>query len=118
MKIEDVARMCYEGNKGLCEAFGDTSHPSWDYAAEWQRESAIAGAKAHIAKNLSPRESHEAWMEHKANEGWKYGRVKKTGLKEHPCYMRFDELPKSEQAKDYVFRAIVRACVKVDTPRG
>ena len=47
-----------------------------------------------IAENV-----HEVWAAGRVNEGWKYGKERNDIKKEHPCIVRYDELPESE--KDY-----------------
>ncbi|WP_217706288.1 hypothetical protein [Bacillus sp. M4U3P1] len=36
-----------------------------------------------------------------------YGKEKDAELKTHPCIMRYDELPKRQQAKDKLFKSVV-----------
>lgn len=43
------------------------------------------------------------------DEGWKYGPIKDADKKEHPCMVPFADLPAAQQAKDYIFRAVVHA---------
>lgn len=42
-------------------------------------------------------------------DGWEYGPVKDPEAKEHPCLVPFSDLPREQQAKDFLFRAVVRA---------
>lgn len=107
--MEHAARVCHEVNRAYCEALGDTSQPSWDGAPEWQRASARMGVELHMMGNFGPEASHASWMKQKADEGWTYGPEKNPELKQHPCMVPFDKLPRSQQAKDYIFRAIVHA---------
>lgn len=58
---------------------------------------------------LSPKESHEKWLEQKRADGWKYGPEKNVELKTHPCFLPYDDLPQAQKAKDYIFGAIVEA---------
>jgi hypothetical protein len=107
---EMVARVAHEANRALSAAFGDKSHKSWEEAPKWQRESAVAGVKFHdLNPNAGPEASHEAWMRDKVKAGWTFGPVKDEAKKEHPCMVPFAELPPEQQAKDYLFRAIVHA---------
>lgn len=48
-------------------------------------------------------------MRQKAAEGWVYGPVKDVDAKKHPCMVPFAELPVLQQAKDFIFRAVVHA---------
>ena len=47
-------------------------------------------------------------MAQKIEDGWTYGPEKNPDLKQHPCLVPFHELPREQQAKDYIFRAVVR----------
>lgn len=110
MQIEDVARLCHEVNRAYCASIGDQSQPAWADSPEWQRSSAIAGVKFHLSGKRTPQESHQAWMKQKADEGWKYGPVKNTDLKEHPAFLPYEELPLEQRTKDYLFAAVVETC--------
>jgi hypothetical protein len=50
-------------------------------------------------------------MDQKIADGWIYGKVKNQNLVRptHPCIVPFDQLPREQQAKDYIFRAVVHA---------
>ena len=110
MNIEEIAKVAHEINKAFCEAFGDESQVSWDDAPDWQRSSALNGVAYHIEHpDAKPSHSHDCWMEEKLFHGWKYGPVKDEELKEHPCIVAFDDLPKEQQAKDFLFRQVVHS---------
>lgn len=109
MQVEDVARTCHEANRAYCLALGDTSQPAWDLAPAWQRQSAINGVTFHLSGHHEPSESHEAWLAEKVAQGWVYGEVKDAEKKTHPCCVPYDKLPKEQQAKDYIFAAIVKS---------
>lgn len=105
-----VAKMCHEANRALCQAHGDMSQPIWEEAPEWQRDSAIEGVKFHRANpTAGPEASHVNWCKHKYAEGWTFGHVKSPEHKTHFCLRPFHELPVEQQAKDFVFRAIIHA---------
>lgn len=107
---ESVARVCHEVNRAYRQALGDDSQPSWEDAPQWQKDGAIKGVLLHLEPaDHGPEASHEAWMAHKVAEGWTYGPVKDPEAKTHPCLLPFAELPREQQAKDYIFRAIVHA---------
>lgn len=107
---EAVARVCHEANRSYCVALGDMSQVPWEMAPDWQRASAIKGVELHLANpSAGPQASHESWMAEKVATGWVYGPVKDTAAKTHPCMVPFDQLPREQQAKDYIFRAIVHA---------
>ena len=110
MTPEQIARVCHEANKALCDSQGDFSQKEWDRAPGWQRESALNGVHLHLTDpSASPAASHESWMAEKVADGWVYGRIKNEAAKTHPCIVPFDQLPPHQQAKDHLFRAIVHA---------
>lgn len=109
MTIEQIAQVCHEANRGLCESTGDFSQPLWALAPQWQRESAIEGVKFHQSGEYGPSASHEKWMADKVAQGWVYGSLKLPELKQHPCLVPFDQLPIEQQKKDSLFAAIVKA---------
>lgn len=109
LSLEQVAQVCHEVNRAYCAALGDTSQPAWAEAPEWQRASARMGADLHLMADVGPEASHIAWMQQKMDEGWKYGEVKNPAMKEHPCMVPFSQLPREQQAKDFIFRGVVHA---------
>jgi len=107
--IEKIARACHEINRAYCESQGDHSQLPYDAAPEWQRQSAINGVKFAIDNpGAKPADSHESWLAEKRADGWVYGPVKDPAIKQHPCFVAYDELPPSQKAKDYIFLAVVR----------
>lgn len=108
-RIERIAKVCHQVNKAYCEAIGDNSQVDWDEAPEWQRESARMGADLHLVGDFGPEATHISWMRNKLDEGWVYGVVKDPEKKTHPCLVQFADLPVEQQAKDFIFRAIVHA---------
>jgi hypothetical protein len=110
MKHKDIARVAHQVNREYCKALGDMSQVPWERAPQWQRDSAIMGVKLHADNpKAGPETSHKSWMAQKAAEGWVYGLEKNPVLKTHPCMLPFDQLPVEQQAKDFIFRAIVHA---------
>ena len=109
IKIDRIARVCHEVNRAYCQAIGDNSQPAWNDAPAWQRESARMGVDLHLMGDFGPEASHISWMRQKQEEGWVYGAVKDPVKKEHPCMVPFAELPREQQAKDFIFRAVVHA---------
>lgn len=104
-----IAEAAHEVNRAYSAALGDLSHLAWDDAPQWQRESAMLGVQLHLTTHAGPEASHKSWMKQKLDTGWVWGPVKDPELKQHPSLVPFAELPKSEQAKDFIFRAIVHA---------
>ena len=105
---EVVAATAHMINRAYCQAIGDDSQPEWDDAPQWQVDSAIAGVKYHFENDgITPEMSHESWLKQKEADGWKYGPVKDADKKEHPCFCPYSELPKEQQTKDALFKAVV-----------
>lgn len=109
MDKEQIARVAHEVNRAYCWALGDNSQPAWEDAPQWQRDSAMLGVDLHTAGDHGPEASHASWMKQKLEEGWKYGAFKDPENKMHPCIVPFAELPREQQAKDFIFRAVVHA---------
>lgn len=107
--LDAMARIAHEVNRAYCAALGDTSQPAWEDAPEWQRSSARMGVELHTMGDFGPEASHISWMSQKLSEGWVYGPVKDPELKQHPCIVPFADLPREQQAKDFIFRAVVHA---------
>jgi hypothetical protein len=112
--VERVAMVCHQVNKAYCEALGDFSQPNWNDAPDWQKRSAMMGVLMHMHQpDANPSMSHNSWMSQKVEEGWQYGEVKDAEAKTHPCIVPFEQLPKEQQAKDYIFKAVVHAVMSM-----
>ncbi len=107
LQIEACARAAHEANRAYCLSLGDDSQPPWAQAPEWMKESALNGVRG-VLKGHSPRDSHENWLKHKKETGWKYGKEKNADKKEHPCFLPYDQLPQEQRSKDYIFVQVVR----------
>ena len=108
LTVTEIARVCHEANRALCEAVGDDSQLPWGAADDWQRESAIKGVQFAIANpSATPEDQHAAWMHDKQADGWRWGVFKDAGQKTHPCLVAYRDLPLEQRAKDHVFRALV-----------
>lgn len=110
MDTTDIAAIAHEVNRAYCEGLGDTSQPAWADAPDLQKESALMGVRLHLSGDYGPEASHESWVKQKLADGWKYGPVKNPDIKEHPCIVQFNELPREQQVKDFLFRGVVHAC--------
>lgn len=106
--VEAIARTCHEVNRAWCEYNGDSSQKPWEFAPDWQKESAINGVQFVLENpNAGDAASHEAWSREKIAAGWTYGPVKDEAAKTHPCLVPFGELPPAQQFKDRLFRTVV-----------
>jgi len=114
MKVNDIARIVHEANKAYCESIGDFSQAPWNLAEPWQRASAVAGVQQILDNpDTTPKESHEGWLKMKEAEGWKYGKIKRPDIKQHPCMVPYDRLPKEQKIKDELFGVIVRVFIGI-----
>ena len=110
MTVTDIAKVAHEVNPAYCASLDDHSQPPWDQAPEWARDSAVNGVRFHIENpGATPAASHEKWLVQKRAEGWRWGPVKNPAAKEHPCFLPYEQLPREQRAKDYLFTAVVDA---------
>lgn len=110
LPVYAIARVCHEANRAYCTTLGDYSQLPWESAPDWQRNSAVKGVQFSIDNPDAPASaSHGSWLEEKRQAGWKYGPVKDTDLKEHPCIVPYGQLPVEQQRKDFLFGAVVRS---------
>jgi hypothetical protein len=107
--VANIAKICHQANKALCETIGDYSQQNWEDAPEWQKQSAISGVLFHLGGNHAPMDSHNKWMQDKIADGWIFGELKSAELKTHPCLKPFVELEPENQMKDFLFSAIVKS---------
>ncbi len=107
-RYEACARAAHEANRAYCIAIGDLSQLPWETAPEWVRESARAGVVKAIA-GATPEELHDAWLNDKVRDGWRYGPTKDEKAKTHPCMVKYSALPEEHRRKDAIYSAVVRA---------
>lgn len=106
--IDVIAKACHEINRAYCLSLGDTSQEPWGTAPKWAKASARNGVVAHLENpDMTPEESHNAWLADKEADGWTYGDVKDVEKKTHPCFRPYHELPLEQRSKDYLFKATV-----------
>ena len=110
MNIEQIAEICYESNRIICEQMGDNSQLAWTDTPKENKKSFIQGVSFHLANPEStPEGGHVRWLEDKEVDGWKHGPIKDVEKKEHPCMVAYHRLPREQQAKDHLFASIVKA---------
>ena len=112
MNLLDIAKVCHEANRALCETQGDMSQPKWEDAPGWQVQSAMGGVVFCLSNPGAPASAnHESWLKQKEVQGWKYGPVKDPEKKEHPCFVPYEQLPAEQKAKDHLFKAVCSALI-------
>ncbi len=110
LTVEQIAKVCHEVNRAYSEAIGDPVKPTWEECPEDQRVSCRAGVELHLGNpTTTPSESHGSWLQNKLATGWKYGEKFDQIFQTHPAMVPYEQLPKEQRAKDYIFRAIVMA---------
>lgn len=112
-----AAGLAHEVNRAVCRfACADTSQPSWPDAPQWQKDSALDGVKKFVESRytMTPEESHDNWVWHKASNGWVYGDVKDPEKRTHPCMVPYADLPPQQKIKDALFVATVKAALGVE----
>ncbi len=107
--LEHIARIAHEVNRGYCQSLGAIDVPHWEECTPEHRRSMCEGVEMHLAGFRSPEAAHEAWMAKKWADGWVWGEEKSDEDKTHPCLVPFRQLPPTQKAKDYIFRAVVHA---------
>lgn len=106
---EIIAQLTYEVNRAYCKGIGDNSFPNdWANAPEHQKQVNRMGVQNHLRNpNLTPQQSHQAWMRSKLDDGWVYGPVKDAEKKTHPAMVPYAGLPPEQKIKDFLFKAVV-----------
>lgn len=113
MNIDQIAEICHEANRAICEASGDMSQVSWGQTSEDIRMSALAGIRGVLSNpRVTPEEHHQTWVDYKIAHGWKYGESKNAELKTHPLIVPFEELLITDKIKDFVSIRLALVCSK------
>lgn len=106
---ERAAQAAHEVNRAFCIAIGDTSQVPWEEAPEGHKASSRNAVQVIIDDpSVTPEQLHAEWSADKVNDGWKFGPVKDTEAKEHPCLVPYAELPEFQRAKDALLGAAIR----------
>lgn len=114
VEVEKAARLAHEVNRLYDRVVHPEADPQlpWDDAPDWQRVSARVGVwSVFNTPTLTPKESHQKWMDYKLAKGWCYGPEKDPERKTHPCILPYEDLPERQQVKDALFTTIVQAFI-------
>jgi hypothetical protein len=106
--INLCAQAGHELNRVFSIALGDKTHPTWDLAPEWHKQSNRTQA-LYALRGASEREAHELWRADKVAAGWTYGERRDPEKKQHPALLPYGDLPPEQQAKNLLFRSAVMA---------
>jgi hypothetical protein len=108
-KVLLIAQACHAINCGLQAAIGEAA-TAWNNAPESVRHSTVVGVEYFLDNpDVTPEQSHAAWLKYRVDTGWVLGAVKDVEKKIHPNLVPFEQLSFEQKAKDYVFSAAVRA---------
>lgn len=113
MTLHDIAQLVHDTHCRYCHHVGDMTQVLWDNAPEWQRNSTVAGVNAVMEEpEITPEQLHAKWVETRSADGWVYAPLKNVDKKEHPCLVDYHKLDVNQKQKDYMFHAVVRACIR------
>ncbi|NHZ85225.1 MAG: hypothetical protein GWP19_05020 [Planctomycetia bacterium] len=114
MKVNvEIAKICNQVNRDYCIRNRLAAPAKWDDQPLNIQESIIAGVAEVIADpKITPKESHQNWLDYKEKDGWIYGKVKDFKAKLHPNMVPFKKLPELEKRKDALFIQTVKREMK------
>lgn len=116
LSVEKIAQVTHAANTAYQTVVPNPTvsvSPPWDLLKGHERESIVAGVVG-ILEGKTPEESHQAWVDYKTAQGWRWGTVKDVNRLTHPNLVPYDSLPESEKVKDHLFSAIITALGDVD----
>jgi hypothetical protein len=102
-RVVACAVAAHNVNKAWCEAHNDFSQPAFKNLSAELYESCIFGVVGVIVERKTPKDSHDAWMQHRLENGWVYGEVTDKANKIHSCLVPYEKLPEMQKAKDTLF---------------
>lgn len=116
-EVFDIAQACHEANRLYRATLGEEMGPAWMASDAETKGSAMEGVRAYLGESGKianfqgsvEQENHERWLERKLRAGWRYGEVKDTEQKQHPCLLPYRALPPAQRRKDVLFAAICSA---------
>ena len=110
MKPYEIARVCHEANSMVRIIQKESKAPTWEELGPDEQGAIVNGVCAvlkHPNQHLSWQ--HDIWRLEKEKLGWIYGKELNRELKVHPNLVAWEHLPKEQQIKDRLFKAIVLA---------
>jgi hypothetical protein len=113
LQLYDIAQIVHDTHCRYCHHIGDKTQVLWADAPEWQKISTVMGVNAVLDNpDITPEQLHAKWVETRAEYGWVYAPLKNVERKEHPCMVDYSKLDVNQKQKDWMFHAVVRACLK------
>lgn len=108
--IDAISRTVHEALRAWALAMDAREIPAWSEAPEWMQDSTRESVQFIIDHpDAGAGAQHDQWMDQKRADGWVYGETRDDDKKTHPSLVPYGELPDSEQKKDRLINAIVRA---------
>lgn len=108
--VVDLAAICHEANRAYKNALEESGKglEHWPALADDHREAIINGVIFHLENpDAGPEASHNNWLKHHRENGWKFAHTLDRDKKTHPCLIPFSMLPVEQQKKDELFKSIV-----------
>lgn len=106
--IEIAAKTAHNVNNAYRAGIGEVVKPAWDDCPEELKKSTRRGVIGIIYEGKTPEQSHEGWLQFKAEHGWSYGEVEDAEKKTHPCMRPYADLPLAQRLKDALFFCTVQ----------
>ncbi len=109
---EFIARMCHDVNRVYSSSINDNLESClWDDLDKAEQQSVIGGVRYVAQHNgeLTPKMMHDEWVNDKRRRGWVYGAAKNYKNKTHPNLMPYNQIHKTQQAKDEMFLTICQS---------
>lgn len=105
-----IARVCHEANSAYAAYLGEPPRHDWERSSKDLQDSAVNGVLFVLNRpDVTPEELHAEWCDARTEAGWRWGPIRDDERKIHPCLVPYAELPREQQTKDRLFRAIVLA---------
>lgn len=104
-----LARLCHRAVSAQEACFGPAP-PSWDTAPDWLKRDFLWLVRLCLARELSDREVHAAWLAERARHGWTHGERFDPAARTDPLMVPFDQLPERQRTLRAVLPAVLRLC--------
>lgn len=117
MNKVDIAEVAYEAITSYKSVY-ENSGPwkSWMQITKEERDSYIVGVEWVMNNPATTAEhQHNAWMKHKQDTGWLWGKEKDEKLRTHPLLIPFSKLTLDHKTKDELFIATVKSLLPMQS---
>lgn len=105
-----ITKVAWEVNRALFIEQGGKSTKSWEEEATSVREFAAIQTRFHLDNpDAGARASHQNWMKHKIESGWRWNSFFDEEKKEDPNMVEFEQLSKNQLSCDVIFKTVVNS---------